>query len=359
MNNTNPQIEPRLSEYLRKKKYFEENNITPSISLEKQYFISSYDLKKIKKFMINNTNPNPNPNESSDEESDPNYIEFQNCVFPSTQIKDKRLDRITQKNKRDKDAMLLKNNINELEKTYDMFSRNVSSTTSCDFTGDFTLNNTINENNNLNNNLNNDLNNDVIAFFERDNNSNYTSFNNTNNSMINNMNNNMINNMINPHELRQNTSNNQYNVNSRNEYNKQYSQYTQYNQNKNAQNSLGMGYKKHEYNNSLQQRGHFDIDNKVNIPSSSISRKSVVENTYDDNSSFGVPLRNIDYENYIKYGNLSSKAKSIGFDSVCNNNFQFIDSDIQNPLHVVNDRPISARLDNTKMARSTNRTIYQ
>jgi hypothetical protein len=331
MNNTNPQIEPRLAEYLRKKKYYEENNITSSISLEKQYSISSYDLKKLKKFMANNTNLS----ESSDEESDPNYIEFEKYVFPSTQIKDKRLDRISQKNKRDKDAMLLKNNINELEKTYDMFSRNVSSTTSCDFTGEFTLNNTINENN--------DLNNDVIGFFERDNNSNYTSFNNT----------------INPHELRQNTSKHQYNVNSRNDYNKQYSQYMHYNQNKNVQNSLGMGYKKHEYNNISQQRGHFDIDNKVNIPSSTISRKSVVENTYDDNSSFGVPLRNIDYENYIKYGNLSSKAKSIGFDSVCNNQFQFIDSDIQNPSHVVNDRPISARLDNTKMARSTNRTIYQ
>ena len=327
MNNSNPKIEPRLTEYLRKKKFFEENNITPSISLEKQYSISSYDLKKIKKFMANNIELS-----DSDEETDPNFIEFEKCVFPSTQIKDKRLDRITQKNNRDKNAMILKNNINELEKTYDMFSRNVSSTTSCDFAGEFTMNNTINENN--------DLNNDVISFFERDNNNNYMSFDND-------------------HELKQNISNNQYNVNSRNEYNKQYSQYMHYNQNKNANNCLGMGYKKHEYNNTTQQRGHFDIDNKVNIPSSTFSKKSITENTYDDNSSFGVPLRNIDYENYIKYGNLSNKGKSVGYDSVYNNHFQFIDSDIQNPLHVVNNRPMSARLDNTKIARPTNRTIYQ
>jgi hypothetical protein len=331
MNNTNPKFEPRLSEYIRKKKFFEENNITPSISLEKQYSISSYDLKKIKKILYNNDNEN----ESSDDETNPNYIEYEQTPFPSTQIKDKRLDRITQKNNRDKNAMIQKHNIENLVKTYDMFSRNVSSTTSCDFTGEFTLDNTINENNDLNNN--------IINFFERSNNNNYTSYNDTSN----------------PHENIPKTSFNQYNVNSQNDFNKQYSQYMQYNQNKNAQNSIGMGYKKHVINNSLQQRGHFDIDNKVNIPSTSTSKKSIIEQTYDDNSSFGVPLRNIDYENYMKYGNLSSKSKSLGFDSVCNNHFQFVDSDIQNPSHVVNDRPVSARLENRNIARSTNRTIYQ
>jgi hypothetical protein len=47
MNNSNPSIEPRLSEYIKKKKFFEENNVSPTVPLEKQYMITSCDLKKI------------------------------------------------------------------------------------------------------------------------------------------------------------------------------------------------------------------------------------------------------------------------------------------------------------------------
>ena len=327
MNNSNPNIEPRLSEYIRKKKYFEENNIKPSVPLEKQYSISSHDLTKIRKFISNNTSNN----ESSDDEDDPNYIEYKISQFPSTQIKDKRLERITQKIKKDRDANIHRHNINDLKKSYDMFTRDVSSTTSCDFTNEFTLNNTFNENN--------DLNNDIMKFFEK--NTDFVPHSNTSNT----------------HELIHPQSNNQYNVNSRNDCNKQYNEYMNYNQNKNLQNSIGMGYKKHE-SNSFHQNGRFDVDNKINIPSSNNSKKSIIENIYDDNSAFGVPMKNIDYENYVKYGNMSSKSKSLGFDNVCNNHFQFIDSDIQDPTHVVNDRPISARLENRQMARPTNRKVF-
>ena len=346
MNNSNPNIEPRLAEYIRKKKYFEENNITPTVPLEKQYMITSCDLKQIKKHMLSDkkftrNNTCENISDSSDED-DPNYIEYKVSAFPSTQIKDHRLNRITQKIKKDKDANLQRYNTDNLKKTYDMYSRDFSSTIGNDFNNEFSLNNILDDNQVP------DLNDDIIDFFQKSDANNVTSYNDSSN----------------PHQLIHPTSNGQYQNKSKNDVNNQYNQYISYNQNKNAQNSLGMGYKKYNQNeiSSFQHSGRFDIDTKVNIPSSSMSRKSTIENIYEDNNSFGVPMRNIDYENYIKYGTKSSKsrttAKSQGFDSVCANHFQFVDSDIQNPSHVVNDRPSSSRLDNRAIARSKTRDIY-
>ena len=343
MNNSNPSIEPRLSEYIRKKKFFEENNITPTVPLEKQYMITSCDLKKIKKKLLSEqkfTRNNTCDNSESSDDDDPNYIEYKVSQFPSTQIKDHRLNRITQKIKKDKDANLQRYNTDNLKKTYDMYSRDFSSTIGNDFNNEFSLNNILDDNQVP------DLNDNIINFFQKSDANNVTSYNDS----------------CNPHQLIHPSSNAQYQNKSSNDVNNQYNQYISYNQNKNAQNSLGMGYKKHNQNeiNSFQRSGRFDIDTKVNIPSASMSKKSTIENVYDDNNVFSTPMRNIDYENYIKYGTNSprSKAKSQGFDSVCANHFQFIDSDIQNPLHVVNDRPSSSRLDNRAIARSKTRDIY-
>jgi hypothetical protein len=307
--------------------------------------ITSCDLKKIKKHMLSNKNfikKNicDNNSDSSDDD-DPNYIEYEVSHFPSTQIKDHRLNRISQKIKKDKDANAQRFNTDNLKKTYDMYSRNFSSAIGCDFNNEFSLDNILDDNQVP------DLNNDIINFFERNTNiNNITSYNDSNN----------------PHQLIHPTSNEQYHNKSKVDVNNQYNQYISYNQNKNAQNSLGMGYKKHNSSdiNLFQDSGRFDIDTKVNIPASSMSKKTIIENVYDDNNSFNVPIRNINYENYIKYGTNSprSKAKSQGFDSVCANHFQFIDNDIQNPNHVVNDRPSSSRLDNRTIARPKTRDVY-
>lgn len=69
-------------------------------------------------------------------------------------------------------------------------------------------------------------------------------------------------------------------------------------------------------------------------------------------------MKNIDYENYVKYGYPTSKAKSLGFENPSEHFFQFIDSDIQDPKHVISDRPILTRLDNKTTAKSKKRDIY-
>lgn len=50
MCDNNIMLEPRLQEYINKKKYYKKYNINPSISLEKEFSITNYDKKIIKRF---------------------------------------------------------------------------------------------------------------------------------------------------------------------------------------------------------------------------------------------------------------------------------------------------------------------
>jgi hypothetical protein len=128
------------------------------------------------------------------------------------------------------------------------------------------------------------------------------------------------------------------------------------------QNQLGGGYvpqnlsyKKME-SQYFQKPNIFDIDNKVNIPVNNC-RKNDLNSLYNEFGNAG-EMKNIDYENYIKYGYPTSKARSLGFENPFEHQYQFIDSDIQDPSHVVSDRPISSRLDNKTIAKPKNREIY-
>jgi hypothetical protein len=72
----------------------------------------------------------------------------------------------------------------------------------------------------------------------------------------------------------------------------------------------------------------------------------------------GGDLRNIDIETYIKFGSPTSKARSLGFENPVEHHFSYIDSDIQNPIHVVNDRPELSRLSNKQTVNYRARKIY-
>lgn len=49
-------LEPRLQEYLIKKKYFKENNINPGVPLEQEYRISPEDKKTLKNYLLGERN---------------------------------------------------------------------------------------------------------------------------------------------------------------------------------------------------------------------------------------------------------------------------------------------------------------
>src|SRR5579872_5643597 len=50
------QLEPRLQEYLRRKRFNEENDIDPPIPEEQEFCITNHDLKIIKKYKQGKTN---------------------------------------------------------------------------------------------------------------------------------------------------------------------------------------------------------------------------------------------------------------------------------------------------------------
>ena len=49
-------LEPRLQEYMKKRQYFKDNNIIPTIPLEKEFSITSVDKKILQQYLNGNTN---------------------------------------------------------------------------------------------------------------------------------------------------------------------------------------------------------------------------------------------------------------------------------------------------------------
>jgi hypothetical protein len=326
MNNSNSNLEPRLVEYLKRKKFYEENDITTNnICLEKQYQITKKDIEKINK--LNKVNKESNndriyiqkPVKNYDENND--LIDFSKTKtkFEMTNMYDPRLERITEKVKKEKEASKYKYNTTNLQRNYDMYSRDFSSTTSNDFSNEFNLDNIRDE-------LNAPLKNNYEA------NSNF-----------------------NTHELISPSSQHQYH----NPPVVQRDQRQPYQRTSQPDRGIGSGYSKSyriPETPSFQKSNTFDIDNKITIPANNC-RKNDLNTLYNEFNTFG-NMKNIDYENYVKYGYPTSKARSLGFENASEHFYQFIDSDIQDPKHVVSDRPILTRLDNKATARSKQRDIY-
>ena len=159
MNKSNINLEPRLVEYLKRKQFYEENDINSPIGLEKQYSITKDDIEKIKKIRAKQNIEVDSESESEPEdfekqymhnkrknlktkvnfEDDSHLIDCTDSKFPMTTIHDPRLERINEKIRREKDANKYRGNTTNLQKSYDMYSRDFSSTTSKDFEGEFNL----------------------------------------------------------------------------------------------------------------------------------------------------------------------------------------------------------------------------
>jgi len=316
MNNSNHQLEPRLVEYIKRKKFYEENNIN-SDGIERQYQITKRDLEKIN---IHNNNGRVYTEKSvKNYDEDHDLVDFSKSKFVMANMYDKRLERINEKVKRERDACKYKYNTTNLQKNYDMYSRDFSSTTSKDFSNEFNLDNVRDEL-------------DVPLQKKYEPNSNF-----------------------NTHELVQPPSNHQYN----NPPIIQRDQRLPYNRLSQSDSNIGSGYSKTyrvPQTPHIQKGNTFDVDNKITIPANNC-RKNDLNMLYNEFNTFG-NMKNIDYENYVKYGYPTSKARSLGFENSSEHFFQFIDSDIQDPKHVVSDRPILTRLDNKTTAKAKKRDIY-
>lgn len=322
MNYSNIGLEPRLVEYIKTKKFYEENDIN-TVSLERRFQINKQDLQKITAYynLIGNSNNNSDRYikvKNYDDNSD--FINPSKSTFPSTNMYDSRLDRINNKIKKEKEANNFRYNTTNLGKTYDMYSRDFSSATSSDFNNEFSLDN-----------IRDELNSELKSNFEPNSNFNF-------------------------HELVNPPQKHQYH-NPPTIQRDQIQPIQRIDRNDFKQN-FGNGdntYRKLT-NIPSQKENTFDIDNKVNIPVNNC-RKNDLNTLYNEFNNVG-NMKNIDYENYIKYGYPTSKARSLGYANASEHYFQFIDDDIQDPKHVVSDRPLSTRLDNKSVARPKIRDIY-
>jgi len=318
MNNSNNRLEPRLVEYLKNKKFYEENNINCD-SIERQYQITKKDLETIN---IHNNRRVDTKKAIKNYDENNDLVDFSNSKFEMTNMYDKRLERINEKVKREKEASNYKHNTINLQRNYDMYSRDFSSTTSKDFSNEFNLDN-----------IRDEMNSPIQKEYEKKSN-------------------------FNTHEIIYPPSNNQYN-NPPLIQRDQRLPYQKINQQISNDNNIGCGYTKSykiPETQHIQKGNTFDVDNKITIPSNNC-RKNDLNMLYNEFNTFG-NMKNIDYENYVKYGYPTSKARSLGFENASEHFFQFIDSDIQDPKHVVSERPILTRLDNKTTARAKKRDVY-
>ena len=116
------QLEPRLQEYIRRKRFNEENDIEPPIPEEKEFDISSHDLKVIKQYR-SSTKPVYTPKRLA---RDPNFIKPKSNGFNSTNYdeefkKDPRYQRILKKAQSHRDAQKKIRNFDGIDQEYTIF----------------------------------------------------------------------------------------------------------------------------------------------------------------------------------------------------------------------------------------------
>jgi hypothetical protein len=124
-------IEPRLMEYLKKKKYYKANKIRDDL-LEKEYNIDKNDIKNIQQYLMGR--------KIQKKSLHTDYVDNSANQFPSEKLlKDPRLDKIKKKQQRDRDAGTQRHNYDFISKGYDMYrdDRQFASAMGNDFKSNF------------------------------------------------------------------------------------------------------------------------------------------------------------------------------------------------------------------------------
>jgi hypothetical protein len=116
------QLEPRLQEYLKRKTFNEENDIEPPISEEKEFCITPFDLKIIKRYKQGK----PKIYTSKRLRKDPHFVtpdmgDFENGPFDMDFKKDPRYQRIQKKMQSHKDAQKQIRNFEGIDEDYTIF----------------------------------------------------------------------------------------------------------------------------------------------------------------------------------------------------------------------------------------------
>jgi hypothetical protein len=314
-----PTLEKRLQNYLHQKRINKKNGVEDKF-LERQYSIDGNDIQKIKKFL-----------EYKKAEHDPSIIfkdqiDTRGGTFPSmTQQHDKRLDRIKEKQRRDKEANEQRFNYDILTRGYDMYrgDRNFASATGNDFKSQFNpnvwMNSTCEDNSD-------DINPNEAQIVD-----NKRRYANTH-----------VYKHVEPKIDYRNYQNPVQNFN---------------NENYSLDSIIG---NLDSYRNKVQRvyepKSEMDHITKVVLPGNNCKDKRETVNNYQSVPFMNGPLRDVNAENFLAHSSSQVKSKkSQGYPNPVEHYFSYISNDIQNPNHVVFERGMPSRMWNKDVAKNTYR----
>ena len=317
-------LEPRLQEYLQRKDFFDNNKLDMKI-LEKQYMITDKDKHLINLYF----NKNIYKKRDLDRNSFSDFVEIpkEKPKVESDKFReDKRFERLKRKVETEKAAQSTRSDISELSRNYDLFNncemasmQGMPCVSSSYFDTAFPKTQL-----------------DVNSFEESKR---------------------LLRQPYNPHMYEQPQKHVEPKIQYKQKvYNNQYNSYLPHKPS--LDNIVG---EMNTYKTKVNKTYDFNSDSQFFTPqfNKNNCRKEEMDYMYKNVGEMtGGDLRNIDIETYIKFGSPTSKAKSLGFENPAEHHFSYIDSDIQDPMHVVNDRPVLSRLSNKQNVNYKERKFY-
>lgn len=305
-------LEPRLLEYIKKKKFFKENNIEVDF-LDKQFSISKNDLTKIKAFMKSD--------KKNYIDSHTDMVDMSTATFPSSHLqKDTRLERIKAKQKKETDANEQRHDYGIISKSYDMYRDDRPFASACG--NDFTKSN-FNPNDWFKNSK------DEISE------PNYQDY--------------KLNTVAKSNKPLYET--NTY-VNPKSSYNGYLDSNTIVNSNNGTVDEI-IG-KLDTYTNTNTQTNTFNKKKEYENQYQAVPFMTNNSNLIDSSNNFNQNNKDVDVDSYMRLGNTPLRAgKTLGYPSVMEHSFSYISSDIQDPNHVVMDRGIPSRVFNKETVKSS------
>lgn len=326
-----------MLEYIKKRKFCKKNGVEVE-SLDKKYAITKADIAKIKAYMRGDK-------DDLTKNMHKDIIDASDAAFPSSELKDPRLERIKQKQKKETEASENRNDYDIISKSFDMYrdDRPFASAAGNDFSRS-----SINPNDWLKGGSSRD---EMSKMYEND-----------------------------EHKFLQKKSfanKNRYvdpaiEINSDSLYNGYWSPESTVYQDKHTIEAILGEITSFEKQSERQYKGltNMDLNYKINIPDQCKTTLRETENSYkpmplmsNTNALVGVDsgindnsVMDIDVNSYMRFGTTPFRSgKSLGYPSTLEHSFNYITPDIQDPRHVVNDRGVPSRAFNREKVMMNNR----
>lgn len=318
-------LEPRLMEYIKKKKYFQENRIDND-TLDKEFAITDNDLMKIRSYFRKDSSKKT---KMYDPEKYKDFVDATDSSFPSSEFKkDHRFDRLKIKQQRNKDAKIQRHNYCIISGEYDMYrnDRPFASAYGDDFA--------------------------KSSFHPRDwfqNSKDIADEEDWNDNVANRR----TTQKVKPKRVSFQESNTY--VHPKSTYNGYLARETSIKHDPYSIDAIigELDSYKNKVSKRYESTGTFDFETKTTVPNNRYSNKREIETNYRSVPQMHAGgLRNMDVDTYVRFGETPSRgSKSLGYPNPVEHYFGYISPDIQDPDHVVNNRGVSSRSFNKNTAR--------